>query len=94
MLYNESLEDVEKAKEDLKAALATCLDCDAEDIDVVFTPVGDHVAAKFIVKNPTEENKELCEGKVLPKKLREEIVDEMELIDLCFNCIIKISNYL
>ena len=76
ILYETSSNEADAAQEELCRALATCLDVPVEEVSVVFTPEGKHIGAKFLVKSPSEENRELCDGHVLPRKLREEINDE------------------
>ena len=76
ILYETSSNEADAAQEELCKALATCLDIPAEEVSAVFTPEGEHIGVKFLVKSPSEENRELCDGNVLPRKLREEINDE------------------
>ena len=76
MLYNTSPEEAEKAKDKLVKALAELLGVDEKDVNVVFVPEGDHVKAKFVVENPSEKTRALCESKDLPKNLLNSIVTE------------------
>ena len=75
MLYNTTPVTADRKRKTLSNAVAELLNKNPVDVIMLVEPYGEHVLAKFLIENPSEEDKVACDTHETSKKLRDAIIE-------------------